>query len=130
LKCITNRVLVRGLDAIEMGAKERRRPALRVGLEILLDGELDVLGGHLTEALVELHARAQLEGPRPELVRGLPFGGEPRTILEGLGIAHDQRIVDAVPQRLLGLAERHANGVSMPHCPTATDQPLAGGDGA
>jgi hypothetical protein len=125
-----HRVLIRGLDAIEMGAKERRRPALRVGLEILLDGELDVLGGHLAEALVELHARAQLESPRPELVRGLPFGGEPRTILEGLGIAHDQRIVDAVPQGLLGLAgaprERRLDA-PLSH---GDDQPLAGGDGA
>src|SRR5207245_5513758 len=96
-----HRVLVGRLDAIEMRPEERGRAALRIGLEVLLDRELHVLGGHLAEALVELDARAQLERPRPELVRRLPFRGEPGTIFEGLRVAHDQGVVRAVPQRLL-----------------------------
>src|SRR5262249_43083623 len=74
-----------------------------VRFHVLLDRELDVLGRELAPALVESHARTQLERPGLELVRRLPFGGEPGSVLERLRIALDERIVDAVPQGLLGL---------------------------
>src|SRR5262249_15294727 len=82
---------------------EGRRAAAGVRLQVLLDRELDVLRRELAKSLVELHAGTQLERPRLELVRGLPFGGEPGAVLERLRIALDERIVDAVPQRLLRL---------------------------
>src|SRR5262249_56988915 len=57
------RELVGCLDAIEVQAEEGRRAAARVGLHILLDRELDVLGRELAPALVELDARPELERP-------------------------------------------------------------------
>src|SRR5206468_9893398 len=98
-----HRQLVRRLDPLEVVAEERRRAAAGVRLEILLNGELDVLGRQLAPALVKLDARAELERPGPHLVRRLPFRGEARAVLEGLRIAHDERVVHAVPQRLLAL---------------------------
>ena len=95
--------LVGRLDPLEVVAEVVGRASQRVGLEALLDGPLDVLGRELAPALVKLHARAELERPGPHLVRGLPFRGQPRAVPEGLRVAHDERIVDAVPQRLLGL---------------------------
>ena len=99
-----DRVLVGDLDTVEVDAEEGRGAARRVRLEVLLDRELHVLGGHLAEPLVELHALAQLEGPGSHLVRRLPFRGQPRTHSKGLGIARDERVVDAVPEGLLRLA--------------------------
>jgi hypothetical protein len=98
-----DRELVGRLDALEVVAEEVGRAAERVGLVALLDGELDVLGSQLSVALVERHTGPQLEGPRAHLVGGLPLGGQPRAVLPRLRIAHDERVVDAVPQRLLGL---------------------------
>ena len=123
-----DRVLVGRLDPLEVGAEERRRSARHVGPQILLDGELDVLGRHLAEAFVELHARAELERPRPELVRRLPFRRQPRHVPERLRVAHDQRVVHAVPQRLFRLAG--APGKRGLDAPLADghDEPVTGAD--
>src|SRR5262245_55184152 len=95
--------LVGCFDTIEIQAEEGRRAAARVRLHVLFDRELDVLRGQFAPALVELDARPQLERPRPHLVRRLPLRGQAGTILERFRVAHDQRVVDAVPQRLLAL---------------------------
>jgi len=64
--------------------------------------------------------RAELERPRSELVRGLPFRRQPGPILEGLG----SRMMSGSYMQSHSVffsdwLERQANGVSIPHCPTA-----------
>ena len=120
-----DRVLVRRLDALQVHAEERRRSALRIWLEVLLDGELHVLRGHLAEPFVELHARTELERPRLELVRGLPLGRQARAVLEGLRVAHDQRVVGAIPQGLLGLARAPREGRLDPPLADRHDEAVA-----
>ena len=94
---------------------------MRVGLEALLDGELHVLGRSSRrsprgtsrpERSLNVHVRISFER--------LPLGGEARAVLEGLGIALDQRVVDAVPQGLLGLRVAPGEG--------RLGAPLADGD--
>ena len=120
-----HRGLVGRLDLVEVIAKEIGGAADGIGLEALLDRVLDVLRGHLAEALVEHHARAQLERPRAHFARGLPLGGETGLIREGLRIALDERIVDVIPQGLLGL--RVPPGQRCLGAPLADgdDQPIA-----
>src|SRR2546422_11251695 len=74
----------------------------------------------LAPGLMERHAAAELEGPGPEIIGRLERSGQARAVLERLRIARDQRIVDDVPQRLLGLAGAPREG--------RLDPPLADGD--
>src|SRR5262249_2268264 len=97
------RELVRRVDVIEVRAEEVRGAAERVGLEALLDRELDVFGRHLAPALVELHAGTQLERPRAHLVGRLERSGQRGAVLPRLDVAQDERVVDRVPERLLRL---------------------------
>src|SRR6185295_14166903 len=101
-----------------------------IGLEALLDRVLHVLGGHLAEAFVEHHARAQLERPRAHLARGLPLGGEAGLIREGLRIALDERIEDVIPQGLLGLRVPPGQRRFGAPLPDGDDEPIALGRGA
>jgi len=114
LKCITTVYLSGVSIRSRCMRKNGADPPCESGLEILLDGELDVVGGHLAVAFVELHARAELERPRSELVRGLPFRRQPGPILEGLGIAQMSGSYMQSHSVFSDWLERQANGVSIP----------------
>ena len=72
-----------GLDHLEVHAEARaRRP-----LDLPLEAELDVLGGQLAEALVELHALPELERPHRAVRRERPALGQVRLDLGGGDLA-------------------------------------------
>ncbi len=95
--------LVGRLDPVEVAAKERGRSAAGVGLDVLFDRELDVLGRHLAPPFMELHPRTELERPGPHLVRGLPLGSQAGAVFEGFRVSRNERIVHTIPQGLLAL---------------------------
>src|SRR5262249_26081872 len=63
-----------GLDDLEVDAVARPRSLV----DLPLEAELDVLGGHLTVAFVELHALPELEGPHRAVGRERPTLGQVR----------------------------------------------------
>ena len=90
-----------GLDHLEVDAEARARRSV----DLPLEAELDVLGGQLAEALVELHALPELERPHRAVRRERPALGEVRLDLGGghLAVLDREAREAAVHEALDGL---------------------------